>query len=154
MAKRNNRKNNRRSGNNYSQKSGTGSGRSPGTGGKKRGRQISLRKPVSAVLLVLMFLVFFGIQNKERNGAADTGSTSAHVSTSEQEDKSAETVSEGAAEGDSGNRGESAGDSTGTYAEAAGETAADVLTQDMLPPYSGQPYADIGGDARSRGCGT
>ena len=43
-------------------------------------------------------------------------------------------------------KGESAGDSTGTYAEAAGETAADVLTQDMLPPYSGQPYADIGGD--------
>ena len=146
MAKRNNRKNNRRSGNNYSQKSGTGSGRSPGTGGKKRGRQISLRKPVSAVLLVLMFLVFFGLQNKERNGAADTGSTSAHVSTSEQEDKSAETVSEEAVEGDSGNKGESAGDSTGTYAEAAGETAADVLTQDMLPPYSGQPYADIGGD--------
>ena len=145
MARGKNRKDNSISENHYSHKSGTGSGRSSGTGGKKRRRQVSLRKPVSAVLLVLMFLAFFRIQNIERSGSSDTGSTSVYEGNTEQDHKAADT--DESAEAGTGTYTEAASEAgSGTYTEAAGETAADVLTPDMLPAYSGQPYADINGD--------
>lgn len=145
MARGKNRKDKSISENHYSHKSGTGSGRSSGTGGKKRRRQVSLRKPVSAVLLVLMFLAFFRIQNIERSGSSDTGSTSVYEGNTEQDHKAADT--DESAEAGTGTYTEAASEAgSGTYTEAAGETAADVLTPDMLPAYSGQPYADINGD--------
>ena len=100
-------------------------------------RRRAVRKGVSAVLLVLMILAFVGIRLRENGGTLNADGP----------EQTQEAASPGGTSGESNSHTDA---STGVTARKPDERPADnsagVFTLDMVPPYSGQAYADINDD--------
>ena len=130
-------------------------------------RRRNIRKGVSAVLLVLMVLAFLGIRMRENSGtlnadgpeqtqeAASPGGTARESQASAPAaggSHSADGTAGGSAsaDGTSGETDSHTDASMGVTAQKPDERPADgsagVFTLDMVPPYSGQVYADINDD--------
>lgn len=106
-----------------------------GSGRKNIGRRRMLKKVFSAILLVLMILAFIVIQKRENEGTleasgpAQTQEAAGHADS--QESIEAQSPVQSPAE---------------RPAQEQPQKTADDFTLDMVPPYSGQAYADINGD--------
>lgn len=114
---------------------------------RKQGNKRKWKKGASAVLLVLLFLAFFYIQKNENNGFQQPALT---VQT--QESAQGEIAGEEEAPSDAQFTNEqppetnaAEGKKEEAQPEEPGEPAED-FSLDMVPEYSGQPYADINGD--------
>ena len=127
---------------------------------QKQGWKRLWRKGISAVLMVLLILAFLRIQADEKAGSAgNPGNGGITVPGQTQEiHTGADSAGDPSEPGDPGAAGQTSELSSGTDTQAETDTPlvfpaenpvnipADLFTLDMVPPYSGNAYADINGD--------